>query len=65
MKPRSMQPGTGRRHPVDFAAELTSASSLLGERIVDPEHFDGVLLELDSLKALGVKAVTVQFAFPC
>ena len=54
----------GRRHPVDFAAELTSASSLLGERIVDPEHFDGVLLELDSLKALGVKAVTVQFAFP-
>ncbi len=54
----------GTRHPVDFAAELTSASSLLGERIIDPEHLDGVLLELDSLKALGVKAVTVQFAFP-
>jgi chitodextrinase len=52
-------------HPVDFAAELTSASAAaLGERLVIAERYPGVLLELDSLKATGVKAINVQMAFP-
>lgn len=54
----------GTKHPVDFAAELTSASSSLGRALVEPDHFDGLLLELDSLKAMGVKAINVQIAFP-
>jgi chitodextrinase len=54
----------GVPHPVDFAAELGSASGVLGKTLLAPDHYSGVLLELDSLKAMGVKAVNVQLAFP-
>jgi hypothetical protein len=43
---------------------LTSASASEGARLLAPDRYAGVLLELDSLKAIGVKAVNVQLAFP-
>jgi chitodextrinase len=50
--------------PVDFAAELPSASSSVGSKLLDPDRYSAVLLQLDSLQALGVKAVNVQLYFP-
>jgi hypothetical protein len=54
----------GVRHPVNFTAELTSASSALGDRLLLPDRYAAVLLEVDKLKATGVKAINVQVAFP-
>jgi chitodextrinase len=36
----------------------------LGDRLLSPDRYAGVMIELDSLKATGVKAVNVQLYFP-
>lgn len=54
----------GVPQPVNFAAELTSASSALGEGLLSADRYAGALLELDSLKANGVKTINIQLAFP-
>lgn len=54
----------GSTYPVAFSAELKSAHSNQGSRLLAPNYYTGVLLELDSLKALGVKAITVAIQFP-
>src|SRR5688572_13778869 len=54
----------GVPHPVNFAAELTSIAPSFGDRLLSPDRYPGVLLELDSLKATGVKAINVPMHFP-
>lgn len=47
-----------------FSAHLLSANSLLGPTLLQPQHYAGVLMELDGLKAMGVKAIAVSIDFP-
>jgi len=49
---------------VDFSAYLTTADSARGEALLAPTQGDAVRLELDSLKALGVRAVSLNINFP-
>jgi len=52
------------RYPVAFSAELTSASSFQGQALLTDGYINAVKAELDSLQAVGVKAVTVQISYP-
>ena len=54
----------GRRYPVIFTADLTTANANSGAGIVGPNYYPGVLLEMDALKAMGAQAVMVQVGFP-
>ena len=54
----------GSRAPVKFSANVLSASASRGAALLSPDALDSVLLEIDSLKALGAKAVTLQVSFP-
>jgi len=54
----------GSPSPVAFAAELSSASSSVGPTLLNVTTYPFVLMQLDSLKALGVKAVDVAVQFP-
>jgi hypothetical protein len=47
-----------------FSAHLLSANSLLGPTLFHPQHYGRVLLELDGLKAMGIKAIAVSIDFP-
>ena len=55
--------GNGQ-HPVAFSAELKSAHSVYGRLLLDAGHYREVLLEMDSLKALGVNGIIVNILFP-
>ena len=50
--------------PTAFSAHLLSANSLLGPALFGPQHYARVLLELDGLKAMGIKAIAVSIDFP-
>ncbi len=54
----------GSRWPVAFSANLSSADSSAGPVLLGPNALTAVRLELDSLKALGAKAVTLDLDFP-
>lgn len=54
----------GAKYPVVYGAQLTSANANMGVSLVIPGHYQGVLLEMDGLKALGVQAVYVSAGFP-
>ncbi|HZT33777.1 MAG TPA: fibronectin type III domain-containing protein [Bryobacteraceae bacterium] len=51
-------------YPVAFSAQLTSASAEQGPALLGTNYYIGVLQQVDSLKALGVKAITVHIDFP-
>ena len=53
-----------RNDPVAFSAQLTCVNSCRLPRLLDPEAYKGVTLELDRLKALKLEAVTVSLGFP-
>jgi fibronectin type 3 domain-containing protein len=53
----------GGTYPTAFSAELQSANSARGPAVLT-SPYRTVLMELDSLKALGVKAVNVGIHFP-
>ena len=54
----------GAQYPVAFAAQLSSANANNGAMLADPQHYPGVLMELDGLQAMGVKAILVNASFP-
>lgn len=54
----------GSTYPAVYSVELTSAHSNQRSQLFSPNYYNAVLTELDSLKALGVKAVTVGMNFP-
>lgn len=55
----------GSRSPVTvMAAQLSTANSNQGQQLVSDRHYQGLLLELDGLKALGVGAIVVIAGFP-
>lgn len=56
--------GQGNWRSTAFSAELKSAHANLEARLLVPDHYSGVLTELDSLKALGVQAVSVTISYP-
>jgi chitodextrinase len=49
---------------VAYSAELKSAHSNLGPELLVPLHYSATMMELDSLKALGVQAITISVNFP-
>ena len=53
----------GARHPVAFAAPLSSANANLGPTLLT-RPFQSVLLELDGLRAMGVRTSLVEAPFP-
>jgi hypothetical protein len=55
---------SGTKHPVTFTAQLSSANANTGPSMVQPSHYHGVLMELDGLRAMGVKGVLVEVPFP-
>jgi hypothetical protein len=54
----------GSRAPVAFSAELLAAHSARGDALLQTGMTDAIRLEIDNLKALGVRAVTVHVGFP-
>src|SRR5574340_251755 len=54
----------GTRSSVAFSAHLASADAYLGPALLGSTHLAGTQLELNSLKALGAKAVTLSIGFP-
>ena len=51
--------------PVTFAAQLTTASTNAGPKLISPDYYaNSVVPELTELKALGVKAVLVAMNYP-
>jgi hypothetical protein len=54
----------GSKPPVDFSAELLTANANGGRQLLTAKTSRGAQLELASLQALGVKAVTVAIGFP-
>ncbi len=60
---RSIPPADGP-FPVTFATELLSANGNRGRALLGPNALAGIRLELDRLRALNVKAVTVAIPFP-
>ena len=53
-----------QRYPVCFASELLSANGNRGRQLLAAQTLVGVRLELDRLRALGVKAATLDIHFP-
>jgi chitodextrinase len=54
----------GSRPPVTFSAQLHGSYPGLGPRLLTEDQRAGIRHELDGLKALGVKAVTMDVSFP-
>jgi hypothetical protein len=59
----SGQVPTHGTYPTDFSAELMTANSARGPALLAQSR-TGLLMELDSLQAMGLKAVTVGIHFP-
>jgi hypothetical protein len=55
---------SGSQPPVAFAAELLLANGNLGKELLAPGAYNNALTDLNRLQSLGVKAVTVDIAFP-
>jgi hypothetical protein len=54
----------GSHAPVAFSASLLAAHSARGDALLRTGATDAIGLEIDNLKALGVRAVTVHVGFP-
>ena len=54
----------GTRYPVAYAAELSSATTHRGRDLLNVSNYWGVLLELDALAGLGLRAVALSVSFP-
>src|SRR5262249_27795390 len=54
----------GAKAPVVFSAELLTANSNRGQQLLASDALPGVRLELDRLKALGVRGVVFNVSFP-
>ena len=52
------------RPPVAFSTHLGSVNSNVGASLLDPNHYSAVLLEMDGIKATGVKAVSLSIDYP-
>lgn len=50
--------------PVLFSTHLGSANSALGTALLAPDHLDSVQMEIDLLKALGVKSISLSIDYP-
>ena len=54
----------GSRAPVAFSANLIAAHASRGDALLQAGVTDAMRLEIDNLKALGVRAVTLHVGFP-
>lgn len=54
----------GATYPVLFSGDLLGADANSGPQLIGPNYMTGVQNQLQSLKAMGVKAVMVQVGFP-
>jgi len=51
-------------YAVAWAPQLGGANSGLGSKLLATNHYSATVSELDSLKATGAKAITIQIDFP-
>ena len=56
--------GQSPRYPTAFSAGLSSANANMGPSVASPQQYGVILQELNSLQAMGVRAVTVNVSFP-
>ncbi len=54
----------GTKSPVLFTGTLTDADANAGPQLVNTGYFTGVQIQIQEMKAMGVKAVMVQVGFP-
>ncbi len=54
----------GSKYPVVFAGNLTNADANSGPQLINPGYYNGILLQLQALQAMGAKAVMIQIGFP-
>ena len=54
----------GSTYPVAFSAQLTNANSNNGPGLLQPASFTLIQTEIQYLKTLGVKAISVEVSFP-
>jgi hypothetical protein len=50
--------------PVIFSSSLLGANDHLGSQLLESDHYAALLLELDGLKALGVRGIGISIGFP-
>jgi hypothetical protein len=54
----------GTKKNIIFGAELLSANSHVGERLLTEEYYRGILVYLDSLQSMGIKGVKIAIDYP-
>ncbi|MFN7994760.1 MAG: fibronectin type III domain-containing protein [Bryobacteraceae bacterium] len=54
----------GSTYPVQFAGALTNANSNSGPGLTGTGYYNGVQVQLQGLRAMGVQAITVEVGFP-
>ncbi|MCX6000848.1 MAG: hypothetical protein NTU41_15050 [Chloroflexi bacterium] len=54
----------GIRHDVTFGAELLSANSNMGEKLLTEENYTGVLAYLDALQFMGIQGLKIAIGYP-
>jgi hypothetical protein len=54
----------GSMPPVDFSGEIVTANANRGLQLADLRQLQGAVLELERLRALGVRAATISIGFP-
>jgi hypothetical protein len=50
--------------PVMFAAELLSANSNIGEKLLTDANFEGAKVYLDAMQRMGITGVTISLSYP-
>lgn len=50
--------------PVLFGAQLLSADARRSDKLLEPGEYDGILMQLERLKGLGLQLVTISIGFP-
>jgi uncharacterized protein (TIGR03437 family) len=54
----------GSMPPVDFSGELVTANASRGLRLTDLRELQGAVLELERMRGLGARAVSITIGFP-
>jgi len=54
----------GSKYPVKFSGQLTAANSNNGPGLLQPSSFTLIQSEIQYLKSIGVKAISVEVSFP-
>lgn len=56
--------GNGAKYPVLYSGTLTDADANAGPQLINAGYFTGVQTQIETMHAIGIKAVMIQVGFP-